>query len=324
MRDTREDDLDQCLALAPDRFLHDPGRALVVRNMWSYIINSGAGEAGVLVCPQRPSELLFFGFSVFVTDECAARYHKLQHPAIEIRMAEEFDAGGHPFLTLPEISRANAAAGLNLVVTQYGFIAPASDDGLGDQLRYATYESFRKHHAGLHFRSFTNEVFDRSSREMGAGWGFRIGRYTQEQLQAAGIPSDRAPCVWMATRKDALGNPGAVFPNMLFSTFAPPRFGLSLRQQELLKLALEEHTDEWIAEALGASIATIKKQLRSVYDKVRDANIEASPSLRLGESTNGVRGAEIRRYLLKYLREHPEELHPYNAAVLSGAVPNNL
>jgi hypothetical protein len=316
MRDTREDDLDQCLRLAPDRFLYDKIGLALVRRMWSYIIASGAGEAGVLVDPRRPTEVLFFGFSVFVTDERAQGYQSLLYPGIAYRMAVELNTGGHPFFTLEEIGCANANDGLNLVVTQYGFVAAAGDDALGDKLRYATYESFRKHHEGLNFRSFTNEVFDRSSKEMGKGWGFRIGWYTEERLRAAGIPLDRAPCVWMATREDAHNNPGAVFPSVLFRTFARPQFGFNLQEQHLLKLALDGHTDGSIASTLCTSMSITKKRFRSIYDKVLDSRIDIAPIPFAQKQGDGARGSEMRRYLLNYLRAHPEELHPYNAARL--------
>ena len=201
------------------------------------------------------------------------------------------------------------------MVTHYGFVAEAGDDGLGDKLRYATYESFRRHRQELHFRSFTNEVFDRSSKEMGAGWGFRVGWYTEEQPSApTGIPADKAPCVWMATREDALDNPGAVFPSVLFRTFAQPRFGFDLREQRLLKLALDGHTDESVAGILGTSVSITKKCFRSIYDKV--SRLPAStPGSWI--PTKAARKLSVdmrtRRYLLNYLRDHAEELHPYNA-----------
>jgi DNA-binding CsgD family transcriptional regulator len=313
MRNTREEDLDQCLRLAPERFLYDCIGLELVRRMWSLIIATGAGEAGVLVDPRRPDEVLFFGFSVFVTNDRADAYHNLLRPRIAYELALELSAGGRPFLTLDEIGRANAEAGLNLVIIHYGFIAAAGDDGLGDRLRYATFESFRKHHEGLNFRSFTNEVFDPSSQAMGSGWGFRVGWYTEQQLNSAGIPLDRAPCVWMATREDAHANPGAVFPSLLFRTFEHPQFRFDLREQRLLKLALDGYTDELIAIALGMSMSTTKKRFRCIYEKVMDCKRGADFFSLESNARNGARGVEIRRHLLNYLRNHPEELHPYNA-----------
>ncbi|MEO9171238.1 MAG: hypothetical protein ABI282_11540 [Candidatus Baltobacteraceae bacterium] len=281
--------------------------------MWSYIIDSGAGEAGVLVDPHRPDEVLFSGFSVFVSDERAQGYHSLLRPHIAYSMALELSSGGHPFLTLDEIGRANADTGLNLVITHYGFTAEAGDDGLGDKLRYSTYESFRKHHEGLNFRSFTNEVFDPSSQKMGVGWGFRVGWYADDQLRAADIPLDRAPCVWMTTRDDAHANPGAVFPSLLFRSFEQPHFRFNLQEQRLLKLALDGYTDETISSTLGTSVSTTKKKFRSIYEKVSDCEFSAASVELAPARSDGARGVEVRRHLLNYLRCHPQELHPYNA-----------
>ena len=312
MRDAVAADLDQCLALAPDRFLYDAPHLDALRRMWAYIIASKAGEAGVMVDSRRPSEVLFFGVSVFVSDETAQRYHDLTCPALAYRMTEDWDRGLRPFLDFDEISAANAASGLNIVVTHYAFALAAGDDALGDKLRYATYESFRKHHEGLNFRSFTNEVFAQGAKEMGRGWGFRVGEYSAEKLRAAGIPADRAPCVWMATREDARA-PGAVFPNVLFRTFERPVFGFSPAEQDLLRLALDGHTDESIAAATSASLSTTKRHFRTIYNKVQDATDARNDPPTFKGPSMGTRGVEMRRQLLNYLRGHPEELHPYGA-----------
>ena len=312
MRNTVAADLDQCLALAPDRFLYNADRSEALRRMWSYIITSKAGEAGVLVDPRRPSEILFFAVSVYVTDDRVRRYHNLMCPGIAFRMTEDWDDGSNPFLNFDEIAEANAGGGLNIVVTHYAFAIEAGDDALGDKLRYASYESFRKHHEGLNFRSFTNEVFARDAKEMGLGWGFRVGEYTDAQLREAGIPANKAPCVWMATRGEA-SSPGAVFPGALFRTFVPPQFGFDLREQDVLRLALEGHTDEMIASISGASLSTTKRYFRSIYNKMQDAGIAAALLPICEKISEGARGVEMRRQLLAYLRNHPEELHPYGS-----------
>ncbi|MBV9719350.1 MAG: hypothetical protein JOZ77_08520 [Candidatus Eremiobacteraeota bacterium] len=312
MRNAVPADLEQCLRLAPDRFLYDSAHLDALHRMWSHIIVSKAGELGVLVDPRRPSEILFFGVSVFVSDEKVERYHALTSPGIAYRMTEDWDRGRRPFLALDEIGAANAGSGLNIVVTHYAFAIESGDNALGDELRYATYESFRKHHAGLNFRSFTGEMFARDSREMGKGWGFRIGEYPKEKLLAARIPPENTPCVWMATREDACA-PGAVFPGALFHTFARPRFGFNLKEQDLLKLALEGRTDESIASITGASLSTVKRHFRALYEKVQDVSLAADAISISEKMSDGARGVEVRRQLLNYLRGHPEELHPYGA-----------
>lgn len=85
---------------------------------------------------------------------------------------------------------------------------------------------------------------------------------------------------------------------MLFGQYTPPRCGFSANEQLILMLALDGKTDEAIACALNASVATVKKRFRIIYEK-------------FGLGGDGARGAETRRHLLNSVREHPEELRPY-------------
>ena len=75
----------------------------------------------VIVDVDSPSHVLFFGATVFVNDERADAYHRLERPGIARAMVEEFGVGGHPFLSRNEIARANAGGGLNMVVAHHGY-----------------------------------------------------------------------------------------------------------------------------------------------------------------------------------------------------------
>ena len=109
------------------------------------------------------------------------------------------------------------------------------------------------------------------------------------------------------TRAEALSKPGAGF-SALFR-YAPPRFGFTPAERRMLRCASAGTTDEAIAGALLLSRSTVKKRWDSIYGRVeqREAAV-LSPSVPLDAS--GKRGAERRRRLLSYLRDHPEELRP--------------
>ena len=99
---------------------------------------------------------------------------------------------------------------------------------------------------------------------------------------------------------------------MLFLSFSTPKFGFTATEQDTLNLALEGLTDESIGQATGASLSTIKKRFRAIYEKVQDkmtGDGAATPFVRLSD---GARGMETRRRLLNYLRDHREELRPYS------------
>lgn len=316
VRDAVERDLDQCLALTTDRFLYDEKHLAGLRGMWSHLIASRAGVATVIVEARVPAHVVFFATFAFVADERADRYHDCSLPKIGYKLAEDWDAGRHPFFNRDEIAAANAGSGLNLVVTHHGYEA-AGDEKVNEDLRAGSYECGSRCLRGWNLRSYTNEVFaensQRDGKEMGEANGLRLGRYTTEQLREAGIPVERAPWVWLARRDDRPRGPAGMAQGMLFHSFAPPRFGLTFSEQDLLRLALDGCTDEAIAEAMGTSLSTTKKRFRTIYDKVQNASV--GPGAPVAEQViTGVRGLEARRHLVNYLREHPEELHPYKAS----------
>jgi hypothetical protein len=82
-----------------------------------------------------------------------------------------------------------------------------------------------------------------------------------------------------------------------------PRFGFTAAEQQLLELALLDHSDRDAAVALHLSTEAIKKRWRSIYKKV--SQIEAAllpPELN---------GSGQRRALLQSLRNNLQELRPY-------------
>jgi DNA-binding CsgD family transcriptional regulator len=187
-------------------------------------------------------------------------------------------------------------------------------------MSYGLFEVCRRYYRGLNVRSWTHEIFDPYGGTIGGQAGFRVNRYTDEQLRGRGIPMDMAPVVIMATREDAIAHPESQFLGMLFLSFAPPRFGFSFREQDVLRLAIEGHTDESIAKSLAESSSNVKKHFRAIYDKVELSGVKdalpCSETLPVGH-----RGTEMRRYVLNYLREHPEELHPYKPKRVTACSP---
>jgi hypothetical protein len=310
-----ESDIEQCLALTTDRFLYREDQLRAVGRMWSRLIREKTGvPPHVITEAKSPSRVLLFATMGFVDDERADRYHRLTSPKIAYSMAEELEAGGRPFLGRAEVAYANARGGVNLVVLHSGY--DARYDEIDDRLSAATYELARKYFTGWNLRSYTNEVFSRipeRGRRAGEALRFRVLTYTAAQLNEAGIPEDKAPWVWLATRQDALAKPAGLPLAMLFLSFSVPKFGFSMVEQDALSLALDGFTDEAIAKTTGASLSTIKKRFRGIYEKVQDKigdDRGVEPLVRLNE---GARGLETRRRLLNYLREHRQELRPYAA-----------
>lgn len=133
------------------------------------------------------------------------------------------------------------------------------------------------------------------------------------ELQAQGMHIERqlrladgaTSTLLRLTTKEALDRPYCRFCSLFFAQ--KPRFRFSFGEQRLLELALLEASDDQASKELCLSPDAIKKRWRSIYQKV-----ETDPEL-LGESESGV---ARRRTLLNYLRQHLEELRPYNARIV--------
>lgn len=314
LRDAGESDLDQFLELVTDRFLYDRRQLTALRSMWAELIASDDASAPVVSDANDPSHVLHFGVAAFVSDDRAERYHRCVQPKIAYALLEEWCAGARPFLSAEEIARANSGDGLNLVVIHHGYLEPADGESLKN-LRFAA-NATELRARGWNLRSYTNEVFGRDlqcdGREMGEALGFRVGQYSAEQLREAGIPADKAPYVWMANRKDAIAGPVGLALGMLFCSYMSPRFGFNAVEQHLLRLALDGRTDVAIANLTNSSLGCTKKHFREIYDKVALADAHRGDAAFSPPAINGARGVEVRRHLLNYIREHPEELRPYS------------
>jgi hypothetical protein len=313
LRDATELDLDQCVALTTDRFLYDRQHVVALREMWSEFIRHGSGLAGVITDADQPSRIMYFFTAAFISDQRAERCRALMAPKIGYAMAEDFKVGRQPFLTIDEIAEANAGSGLNAVVTHHGYILRNEIDD--ERLRAATYALLTGYLSGWNLRTYTAEVFAanrvRDGREMGENLGHCVRSYADEELSKAGVPIDKGPLLWTSSIEEALAKPAGAWLALLFLSFSPPKFAFSFEEQRMLSFALKGHTDEAIGQLIGVPVTTIKMRFRRIYDKVRSAANDSQVSAVLGSSHGQTRGAEARRHLLNYLRDHREELRPY-------------
>src|SRR5579863_4897307 len=152
LRDAVGEDLNQCLALTTDRFLYSAAELGALWRMWRHVITAKCGPSVIVVDVKSPSRVLFFAVVVFVSDERADAYHRLERPGIARGIVHEFDAGGRPFLSRDDVARANAAAGLNVVITHHGY-AERFDES-DESLRAATYAVGLKCLSGWNLRTY--------------------------------------------------------------------------------------------------------------------------------------------------------------------------
>lgn len=311
-RTLKPQDFPVCLTLMRDGFAFDKALRARLPDLWRHILGSGLGEASV-VEEHRSDQavVLGFGVSAFLTDAFAAYLCAGTRPYSAVQVLEAWTGGESPLLNREQLRRANASDGLNLLVLSVGHDTTLPPGGPTYHAMARTMiQAFFAAHAGYQLKQILTETYGSVLRDDHLAGGFRLQADFADcfaRHSEAAPPTDHHPYLMSLTRAEALAHPGAGF-SVLFR-YALPRFGFTPAERRMLRCASAGTTDEEIAGALLLSRSTVKKRWDSIYDRVEQrAAAVLSPSV--PPDASGKRGAERRRRLLSYLRDHPEELRP--------------
>ncbi len=305
-RTTRPTDLDRCLELVRDRFLYDDAALVDLKAMWQSVIDRDVGRSAVVFESDRPERVLAFGVSAAVSDARLASIVANAAPFIGRSLLDAWRLGDDPFLDEPSFAKANARDGLSVVVIHNGFDETIEPRFLPDALSVMS-ENFVNMHTGSNLKIVMHEAFGIPA-DIAIDLGMRITRYSAgHEALIASVPPDRTPIITTMTRAYAEQHPGNLVMAQTFLRFSPPQCDLSGAERRLLRLALEGTPDDVVADVLQIAPRTLKKRWADVY-----ARMERVTGIAPGGG-GGRRGAEIRRHVLRYVRQHPEEMHAYDA-----------
>jgi len=303
-RITRPADFSQCIALVPQGAGLSAEDLLSLPAFWDDVLERGAGHSNLVFDVSQPEQVLAFGLSAFINDERADAIKSQPKPFLTCSVLDEWRAGRRGFLSELEVASANGSGGVNLLVLNFGAIEAYDPDSFYE-LRTAVAQSFIAEHRGLNFRSLTNEVFG-ESEEFYLQAGFNIRPYWQAVENSE--PPPKGQFVMGMTREEFAQVRGHFVLELLFNDNVRPRLGLEHAQRKLLRAALENETDEAIAQSLAISRSAVKKRWQALYEALLDLD---HPPIPLAEHAEGQRGPGLRRLVVQYIRNHPEELHPY-------------
>lgn len=273
--------------------------------MWLDLIVRDIGRTSVIYPDGRPDDVLAFGFAAPVKLE---RFESLHGgccpPFIARRLLDEW-AIGDAFLTEAQLAAANAGAGVYVLGLHNGMIE-TPDPELAYRIFAAVTEAFSAQHAGLNMAGFAHELFGWFPEYVADIANMKLRReYPSYEHLLDNVPPNRRSFVLSTNREIVMKHPGNVFLTQMFARYTPPRFKLDPGARRLLRFALEGEGDVSLAEILSVSVATIKKRWLRIY-----RTLEPVIPFVVGGDGNS-RGAEARRHVLRFIRLHPEELHPY-------------
>jgi hypothetical protein len=150
------------------------------------------------------------------------------------------------------------------------------------------YDAFAFLHRGYGLRTIRTEAAVPEALAYLQGFRFAVVRQREEGRSH----------LLRYTSEQADADPTGLFA--VFFKFPPPRLRLTRQQQQVLELALLDLADREVQEWLALSDETLKKRWHAAYARVRQSAHDLLPE--------GLPGADQRRVLLGYLRQHPEEL----------------
>ena len=246
------------------------------------------------------SEIIGFRNSVFVTEQFKNSYLAAPHAQFAARVWAMSLAGDSPILDRKQIAISNGRRELCLTVMHWCIRHrnPLHPQTL--RLLPILPTAWQLAHFGYSCRMLlAYEIFGPEAVRIMRNIG-----YLEHELTDKSASPDSTIFYWDAS-KQHLGQGALVATASILSP--APEFGFAPAEQRMLLLALDGQADRELAESLGVRSDTVRKLWERVYQRIRESNEELIPPA----GPPGVRGQSNRHVVLDYLRQHLEELRPY-------------
>ncbi|HTD44926.1 MAG TPA: hypothetical protein VK687_12125 [Bryobacteraceae bacterium] len=312
-RPMRPKDVAECARIVAAHPVIGPryGSAIAdLRPAWLRLLSCEAKCAMVLEEVNRShATICFVGVSIFVGDNFI---REIKNPLrwLGPELARGMMRGDLPLLSGRQLREANSRGGLNLIVWE-GCIRPEFEQHA--EVHRRLLKLFIEEHCGYLWKEVIASQMESVERLQwtlqtgGLLWSPARGRYV-ESLDKDPREILEEPHLIGVTREIEHARPGT-WVGSLFD-YHPPQLGFSPSEQQLLLSALSDRTDEELSDELGNSLSTVKNTWRSVYDRAASCLPDLFPHHARADLRLSQRGKEKRRFLMAYLREHPEELRP--------------
>jgi hypothetical protein len=173
------------------------------------------------------------------------------------------------------------------------------DDSLSEEEQFEAvpllWSKYSEYLKGHRVRTVTSEIMSTSETRFSRGSGIEL-------IELAEVGHFLA----CATRRSVADFPSSV--GFQVFNYAEPVLRLRETDQELLLAALKGGTDEDLGSTLRLTQDAVKARWRAVFARIA----EAKPDLVEDDGRVQGRGRQKRHRVLGYLREHLEELRPYD------------
>jgi hypothetical protein len=253
-------------------------------------------------------EIVGFGFGAFVKKSFTDAEREHPAPGLNSRIVESVACGSSVIATPEEVRDANTSGDLHQVIMDTSWkqnrLSAAQVDDVRILLGRAYYELF----SGYRFSLILLECVDgvdlwhieghlrmRIADRFEAWRKAHPGSAWNEDRALVEVTSD-------TMRKD----PHSIAAE-IFHHGPPPQIGFTLGEQELLEVALQGVDDAEASKALFVTVPAIKRRWAGIFARASDARPDVCPP-----DAGSTRGVQKRQRVLAYVRQHPQELRPFN------------
>lgn len=298
-------DLAEALALVPGWLPLAPALRAALPSVWTRLLGHSGFNGDVIEDLNRPvgQRIVGLGVAIALDETWQQRLREAPPPFAAAQMYAELADGRYQPPTDKALARLSGRGEVAFLVLHYEQVLDDLTDPDTLALLGVAMSLFRQAHAGYRLQHLYQEgLGGQGAYLQSMGFRARTARCEPGVPELYGLSRDEAARLL----------PGSPVRDAF--QFTPPRFGFTAAERRMLRLAITQLSDEEVGDELGVSLHGVKKLWRSVHQRA----VAAMPGLFDGaapEGDAGTRGPEKRRALLHYLRQHPEELRPYAAAV---------
>jgi hypothetical protein len=252
--------------------------------------------------------LIGIGASVLVSRAFADAEIARPRPDINSRIIASLHSGQSVLATRNEVARANAGDGVDVVVVGgiwHDRILSAVER---QEVQTILATSFTQVLSGYRIRGILHETADEPARE-----------FVRRSIVFSTIAefSELGRFIHLMTSESVRAVPASL-GNVIFR-YRDPLLRLRDSDQQLLLCALGGATDQELSTRLGLKVSGVKARWRSAFARIE----QALPSLAADVGDLGCRGIQKRHRVLAYVRDHQEELRPYDWNMITSSSDAN-
>ena len=308
-RNATADDIPQCIELlkSDGGFQAEPALWDVLPQLWSQQIEQQSLAAfQVFEKNQIDASPVICGFriSAFIQRAFSFSYAAHPYPQVAATIWRQVRDQQSPLLDLAEIATANAKGELNLAVlhTCVEHRDPAHPDTM--RIFALLPQAWQHAHFGYRINDLPIfEVFGEAAAVITKSAGYEEYVFRDHDIDSPVSNPGKSHVFCWNSSKEVRGATSHIAYAMAHCP--RPRFLFTPAQQRLLLRALDGRSDKEIAAQFGIRYDTVRRSWDSVFQRVEavDNSILPNPV---------TRGKERRRSIVQYVRQHLEEVRPYD------------